>query len=73
MSKKSEQINQIKPCPFCGGVDVYLWVPLGATNHYSMACVCGAKSPIIEEWGAKSKAYAAALQQWNKRAPKIEN
>ena len=55
--------EQLKPCPFCGGTDLY-W-PHG-TDPAIIECGgfgCGARSGVPDE-----QTEAAAIAAWNRRA-----
>ena len=55
-------MEQLKPCPFCGGKDIHIFIKgLDKLKYASVCDNCGARS------GRKST-KTEALQEWNRRA-----
>lgn len=51
-TQNQTQLEEAKPCPFCGGI----WILIGM--HFSAICVdCGATGPDKEKSGPAGKAW----------------
>lgn len=62
--------EELKPCPFCGGVNSII---RGAWNDYKqMVCAnCGAEGPVVNmvEGMTNSESVKAIDESWNSRTP----
>lgn len=57
---------KIKPCPFCGGMNVYPAYANQPATHFYCKCIdCGAKGPKIER-NAVADEYSEAAEKWNR-------
>ena len=70
-------MNEIKPCPFCGGTEIYLYtrgVRYGKIA-YAKCEVCGATSKAFsyydegKEINPNDIGFQKALAAWNRRTP----
>lgn len=60
---------EVKPCPFCGCEEVYLFVDRFYTNHVMYFCTCGnsdcgCRAPSFED-------EEEALKVWNERTYRV--
>ena len=62
----------IKPCPFCGGVDIARAVQMNEERSgyfVGAECrTCRAIGPMIHHMGYSKKAVAYSVAAWNRRA-----
>ena len=61
--KCEKQQTELKPCPFCGGKDI--WYVLEYDLVYAKCQVCGAT-------GSKYRTMVVAKEAWNRRAENEE-
>ena len=62
--------EELKPCPFCGGEDVKLWVGLHGSTDAKVTCqTCDAEGPLFgaEDWLGMDW-RPEAITAWNTRA-----
>lgn len=65
---ESEEMTELKPCPFCGGEGIverdYPPSETPANDHEWVECkVCGATGP----WHRVSRTHQAIIRGWNRR------
>ncbi len=54
-------MNKLKPCPFCGGINITIE---GHTGQFWVLCECGAEGPTPSTlW----KTEKEAIKAWNRR------
>lgn len=71
------ELKELKPCPFCGGGDLY-FVKLNTYYDETVAVFCNtckmtAYPEDNEEEGDDEKCYARIVEAWNKRGESNEN
>jgi len=62
-------MTELKPCPFCGSVNVSLYTAIGWTGDTAhVVCIdCGASSKMIFNYSVET-AKKKAVRNWNRRA-----
>ena len=70
MTDVFELMDELKPCPFCGGkavFDSYGWT----TEHKVAKCsVCRAATDFCDDEGIVG--YKVVLERWNRRAEEVQ-
>ncbi len=53
-------MNELKPCPFCGGKAEHFGKPLKGSHTWAWCTKCHVETPPV-------KTLAVAIRQWNRR------
>lgn len=64
-------MDELKPCPFCGGVNIITWDPFSDTGDEQLVAHCSdclADGPNKNGWN-DSTDEAEAIAAWNTRTP----